>query len=211
MVLVVGAGHFGERALRELSRLRPDWPLVAVDRDESVLLPWRAMGVETRLGDALEALDGLLEETHPEWVVPAVPFHLAHSWAMFRLGESPGARRIPVPQDLDLPNPLPAASGDLYTSYATFRCPEHCPEPRGKCFATGERRPVPLFQVLSRMQASGHRVAGLRSRQLGPGVGGYPAAEFRALPNRLASKPGNWLLFTACKCHGVLSGLRVDR
>ncbi len=210
-VLVAGIGRFGSRALRELRERHPRWKLLAVDSDPAKLTPWKGRGIETHAGDAVEILDAMMERCPPRWVVAAVPFHLAHAWLMHRLSSrGPSAQRIPVPGDLPVPNPIRGAAGDLYGSYATFLCPEHCPEPRGRCSVTGEERPVPLFRLLSRLRPSGYRVIGIRSYQLAPGVGGCRAEEMMGLCEAVEASPGDLIVYTACRCHGVLSGLRVS-
>jgi hypothetical protein len=209
-VLVVGVGHFGGRALGELRRLHPRQRLLAVDQEARALEPWRGQGVEVHQGEAVTLLDRLLETAPPRWVVAAVPFHLAYAWATQRLSRARRVKRIPLPQGLPIPNPLWGASGDVYSSFATFVCPEHCPEPKGRCTATGERRPHPLFQLLADLELPGFRVLGLRSHQLAAGVGGYLVVELWRLLEAAEASPGNVILYTACQCHGVLSGLRVD-
>ncbi|MGQ9653545.1 MAG: potassium transporter [Thermodesulfobacteriota bacterium] len=209
-VLVAGTGRFGSRALRELRGRHPRWKLLAVDKKMEALQFWTGQGVETHPGDAVEILDAVMGRSPPRWVVAAVPFHLAHAWLMYRLSSrGRGAQKIPVPGDLPVPNPILGATGDLYASYATFLCPEHCPEPRGRCSVTGEERPMPLFRLLSRLRPSGYTVIGIRSYQLAPGVGGCRAEEMMGLCEAVEAAAGDLLVYTACRCHGVLSGLRV--
>jgi hypothetical protein len=207
--LVVGAGRFGSRALRSLQRLHPDWRLTVVDRAPQVLAPWRDCGVMIREGDAVEVLDRLLQAEAPEWIVPAVPFHLAFVWLCRRLSYSHPVERAPIPPDLPVPNPLAGPQGDLYTSFAGFICPEDCPEPRGTCTVTGERRTLPLFELLRDLAIPDYRTLGLRSHQLGPGVGGYRSRELRCLLAAANGFEGDLAVYTACRCHGVLSGMRI--
>ncbi len=211
-VLVAGVGRFGSRALRELRERHPRWKLMAVDREAAALHPWTGQGIETHPGDAVEILDALMGRCPPRWVVAAVPFHLAHAWLIYRLSmHGRGAQRIAVPGDLPVPNRIPGATGDLYGSYATFLCPEHCPEPRGRCSVTGQERPVPLFRLLSRLRPPGYKVLGIRSHQLAPGVGGCRGEEMMRLCQAVEAASGDMIVYTACRCHGVLSGLRVGR
>ena len=60
------------------------------------------------------------------------------------------------------------------------------------------------------MEAPGRTTAVLRSHQLAPGVGGYRAAELLGLRDRLAAQGGDWLLATACRCHGVAGSLGLQ-
>lgn len=208
-VLVVGGGHFGSRAVEVLLARKRPWRLGVVDLKAEPVARLGGRGVKVLVGDALQVLDRLMEAGPPRWIVPAVPFHLGHAWVLRRLSRHGMAHKIPVPQPLQVPNPLQGQHLDLYASYATFRCPEHCTEPKGTCTVTGLPRPAPLYAVLSSLQVPGYMVAGLRSRQLGPGVGGVLAQDLLCLLEKVREKPGRWILYTACRCHGVLSGLEV--
>jgi hypothetical protein len=207
--LVVGAGRFGSRAINELKRRYPHQRLLAIDRNPRPLEPWRDRNVEVHVGESVEILDLLLAEKAPLWLIPAVPTHLALDWVMRRLSPHHMVTRIPVPDRLIVPNPHRGPHGDLHCSYATFLCPEDCVEPKDKCTVTGERREQPLFQLLGRLKVPGFRVFGLRSRQLAPGVGGYLTWDLQALSEAIGGTGGDVLIYTACRCHGVLSGLRV--
>ena len=46
------------------------------------------------------------------------------------------------------------------------------------------------------------RVGVLRSIQLAPGVGGLPVHEMLQLKQEVGRLGGEWLLATACRCHG---------
>lgn len=206
-LLVVGGGHFGSRAVEVLKTARRPWKIALVDLKAEIPARFESLGVTPLVGDGVQVLDRLMEAGQLKWIVPAVPFHLAHAWVLRKLSGQARAQKTPVPQPLSIPNPLQGQDQDLYASYANFRCPEHCLEPRKACVVTGLPRPAPLYQVLSSLEVAGHRVAGLRSRQLGPGVGGILARELLSILQRIRENPGRWILFTACRCHGVLSGL----
>lgn len=181
-----------------------------VDLERSRLRPLVSESTEVRQADAVELLEEFMEREALRWVVPAVPFHLAHAWIMRVLSKDQAVRRAKVPHELPVPNPLVGAEGDLYASYATFRCPEHCTEPRGRCTVTGEKRPVPLFKLLERLEVGTHTVVGIRSYQLGPGVGGLRRKDLSGLLERVRVARGPLIIFTACRCHGVLSALEFS-
>jgi hypothetical protein len=89
-------------------------------------------------------------------------------------------------------------------------CPEDCPEPEDGCTVTGEIRP-PLFGVMADLPVPGFEVHVIRSRQLAPGVGGYRIADLKALQGRVLGRPGvKWLVGTACRCHGTITGLEIE-
>lgn len=208
-VLVVGGGHFGSRAVKLLASRKKPWRLALVDLEAEQVARLKDFGVEGLVGDGVAVLDRLLQAGSLKWIVPAVPFHLAHAWVLRRVSGKRKAGKIPVPQGLAVPNPLQGPDGELYTSYATFRCPEHCTEPKEVCTVTGLPRPDPLYRVLGSLRVPGYKVTGMRSHQLGPGVGGILAKELLSVLERVGQGPGRWILFTACRCHGVLSGLEI--
>ncbi len=208
-MLVVGGGHFGSRALEILARRRRPWRIALVDLEAEKVARLCRGAVMGFWGDGVEVLDGLMEKGSLKWVVPAVPFHLAHEWILRRLSRENRGRKIPLPRGLRVPNPIHGQNMDLYSSYATFLCPEHCTEPREMCPVTGLGRPVPLYSLLGGLEAPGFRVSGLRSYQLGPGIGGLRAGDLLSLLETVRGSAGKWILFTACRCHGVLSGLET--
>jgi hypothetical protein len=211
LVVVIGGGGFGERAARILSS-DSNQPVWVVERDGECApslsnLPVRLMrrdGVEF----LAEALPRLADEDR---IVPAVPFHLAAEWLRRTLGSTKNVRVVPVPEALGqvLPHTWIAGDGSLLVSHADFLCPEDCPEPEDGCTVTGEVR-TPLYDLFAGLDAPGFEVHVIRSRQLAPGLGGYSAADLRELRDRVLGGPGKkWLVGTACRCHGTLTGLEV--
>ena len=209
-LLVLGAGHFGQRAVTLLSK-RVKGKVWVIDKDWQSLEQVTEPNVERVQTDAVEFLlskaKSLPEETH---IVPAVPFHLAYEFAKRTVRRTLATRSLPVPLDLKkaLPYVWEGADGSFLVSYANFRCPDNCPEPL-YCTVTGEKRDKPLFTLLRELRADGFRVYIIRSRQMAPGVGGYDLADLLRLCFALERGPGKWLVGTACKCHGVLSGLEI--
>jgi hypothetical protein len=214
----LGAGRFGLLALERLSFGRPDREFLVVDRDERALA--RAVGPRRscRLAEGVGFLAERLGERcgspdadptgPPSWIVPALPLHVAAEWCLH--GQPPdGLRRLAPPPELAsrVPNPVPGLHGDLYVSQADFLCPDDCPEPRGRCTATGRPRGAALFDLLGRLELPGHAWVVLRSRQLGRGVGGYRASELLSLRARVARATGPSLVATACRCHGVITAI----
>lgn len=150
-----------------------------------------------------------LEES--TWIIPAVPIHVACQWILLKLNESGHASPVPVPPVVDeqVPNPLRTPGGTLYTSYATFRCPDSCSEPDAICTQTGKPRQGSLFDTIARIAAPPFLVTVVRSRQLAPGVGGYTAGHLREALKRVEEAPQDLhLIATSCRCHGVIDGLQ---
>lgn len=212
-VLIVGAGQFGARAARLLSQ-RSKGTVWAVDRDADRLSGLERLGVKTVLCDGIAFLIEHFHRLSPfSLIVPALPLHLAVEWLKGRREGSFAVERDEFPRELEprLPHVWVGETGDRFVSYADFLCPSDCAEPAA-CTVTGEKRETPLYERLRRLEASGCGVYVVRSRQLAPGLGGYSAGELTKLSGTLSETgPEKWLLGTACKCHGVLTAVRVRR
>jgi hypothetical protein len=207
---VIGAGRFGRRAAARLRDQSPASRIVVADRDESALqgLP---PGIPGLLGDGLSLLRQSLDEEGVDWIVPAVPFHLAFEFILAEFAPR-GARRTAVPDLPGLPHPSRGRAGDLCTSVASFLCPDDCVEPEDRCTVSGEHRSQVLYETLKCVTDSWDSHV-IRSHQLGPGVGGIPPEclreVLRTLPlHRLPGRPV--LISTACRCHGIVSALTLN-
>ncbi len=209
--LIVGCGHFGQQAVLKLLRKAPHSRISVVDRNEKSLQKVIRLPVDTCLSDGTSFVRQLLSGSKPaDYIVPAVPFHLAFEVILSQL-KLLGARRSPVPSSHGLPHPAMGKRGDLYTSLADFLCPEDCPEPSPFCKVTGKKRPRPLFKSLEEWKGPFDSVV-IRSWQLGPGVGGFKTDGWKELINRIKKRSGTGslvLVSTACRCHGVTSALSI--
>ena len=209
--LIIGCGHFGSRAARTLLRKHPDSNITIVDKDEKAFQRVFDLPVESAVSDGLSYLDQvLLDGSSTDYIVPAVPYHLAFEFILLRL-KSLGAKRAKIPPIEGLPNPMIGKTGDLYTSFADLLCPVDCPEPSPFCSATGEKRPKPLFKILEELKGPFDSMV-MRSLQLGPGVGGYRPRVLLSLIETIKRRRGSnrpFLISTACRCHGVVSPLSV--
>lgn len=208
-IRILGAGRFGRLAAERLKPRFPGALLTVTDRDAAKIDEIaRELGIP---GDVQECIGSIsdIEPTDDLWVVPAVPVHVGFEWVVNQLQKVGEVRRLPVPQEVELevPNPIRAASGTLYASFATFVCPDYCSEPEEICTYTGKERPGNLYEVFGGVRASGFNTAVLRSWQLAPGVGGYPAGSLGELLARVGSRPGGYLVATSCRCHGVMDAL----
>jgi hypothetical protein len=213
-VLIVGAGHFGQRAVRILSG-RSKGPLYVVDKDRSQLDSVSDALVEPIVDDGVRFLVNNFSRLSPTTIiVPAVPVHLAFEWLTTYLSDSFRIKRIAVPEGIrpSLPHTWQTADGSLLVSYADFRCPDDCPEPADYCTVTGKKRGKPLFQLLREMEITNFGVHIIRSRQLAPGLGGYRVDILREMVSKITSQSiENWIVGTACKCHGTVSALEIHR
>ena len=210
--LIIGCGFFGRRALRKLLEKDPAAKIHVVDKDEEAIRAIAHLPVEASVEEGVSFLSRCLHQNRNGYVVPAVPIHLAFEFILSRARKY-GWHRGRVPSLPGLPNTVRGEKGDLFTSMAAFHCPDNCPEPPRHCTVTGEKRSKPLYRILRNLPNTlPSRV--IRSRQLGPGVGGFKAKELLNLLEELQGikLPGQPVLIsTACRCHGVTSALTFQR
>jgi hypothetical protein len=206
---ILGAGRFGRLAVERLLARREPPQLVVVDQNPDKLILLADLPLERVNEDVLDFLRANLEE-RPDWIVPAVPIHVAFVWLAAELGGVGQVEMLPVPITVDaqVPNPWRDGKGGLYTSVAAFRCPDNCSEPRDRCTATGLRRSDDLFALLARIRVPGSVPLVVRSHQLAAGVGGYRPSALRRLVRGAEAATGSVFVATACRCHGVIHALR---
>ncbi len=210
IVWIIGAGRFGRIALERLSDRESDRRFVVVDPAMEGVEPSKQIDCNFIREEGVAFLkENLVLGCEPDWIIPALPRHLAAEWCLAVLG-SQGLRRTALPESLSnvLPNPIWGDTGDVYVSFADFLCPDDCPEPRDHCFATGKRRKTPMFDLLANLSVPGFTPLTIRSRQLAPGVGGYRPAQLFDLLENVRQAENDLILATACRCHGVLTGVR---
>jgi hypothetical protein len=206
---ILGAGRFGRLAVERLLARREPPHLVVVDQNPDKLLLLGDRPVERVNQDVLGFLSANLEEG-PDWIVPAVPIHVAFVWLSAELAGVGQVEILPVPITVDaqVPNAWRDGKGGVYTSVATFRCPDNCREPRDRCTATGLRRADNLFAMLAGIRVFGSVSLVVRSHQLAAGVGGYRPSALRHLLRGAEAARQLVLVATACRCHGVIHALR---
>ena len=207
--LIIGCGHFGSRAVEKLLKRNPHSKITVVDKKKGPLHRISHLPVETTLCDGRLFLNRSLSKRPLfDYIIPAVPFHLAFEFILSQL-KPLGAKRVKVPPLLGLPNPMKGKNGDLYTSIADFLCPEDCPEPARYCTVTRKKREKPLYQILKELQGPFESKV-IRSKQLGLGVGGYLSEELLKTVREIKKVGASdrlILISTACRCHSVTSAL----
>jgi len=209
--LILGAGTFGRLALERLARQDAAASFVVVDRDP-MALAMRADGVPGRMPVPVEAVAFLVQHLRGDgrwdWIIPMVPVHVAYHWLLAGPLAGSDWRPASVPEALAelIPGGRRGPQGELYLSRARNLCPDDCAEPE-VCPVTGESRDPPLYQELASLQVPGYEIKIIPSRQLAPGVGGYPPWRLLDLARDMGALKGNVLIATACRCHGVIHGL----
>ena len=210
-IFIIGAGHFGNRAARILSQ-ESNAPLFVVDVDENILSQVKGLPAKTIVYDGILFLVENYPVLNPlNTIVPAVPVHLAFEWLKCHLDRKFVIKKISVPGEIKplLPHTWLGSEESLLVSYADFVCPDDCPEPEF-CTVTGERRELPLHDLLSHLDLLDFHVHIIRSHQLAPGLGGYKVGDLKTAAEKIIrDEAGKWLLGTACKCHGILTALEI--
>ncbi|RPI80077.1 MAG: hypothetical protein EHM45_00390, partial [Desulfobacteraceae bacterium] len=189
-ILIIGAGHFGERAVRMLNA-GPQKPLLVIDRDENQLAKISDLNVTKVLADGVQFLSDHYAWINPSnMIVPAIPVHLALEWLKRHLQEKHQGyyvKLLPIPKETPtaLPHTWDGQDGSLLISFADFKCPDDCPEPAEACTVTGERRSKPLHALLAEINRPEYETHVIVSRQLAPGLGGYAFVELQRLLHKV--------------------------
>ncbi len=127
--LIIGCGHFGSRAVEKLLQKNPRSRIIVVDKSKKALQKVSKLSVKTVVSDGTLYLAQFLSGGNKtDYIIPAVPYHLAFKFILSHL-KPLGCKRERVPALSELPNPMIGKTGDLYTSLSDFLCPEDCPEP----------------------------------------------------------------------------------
>ena len=211
-IWILGAGRFGRKAVDTLLKQETKWSITVIDRSAGRL---NLAGVSCICSDAVDWLMAHFSIPSPaaEMIVPAIPVHVAAEWLRRTLQE----KEIRVkPADLpetyvqSLPNPIRAGSSKAYASFAEVICPESCDEPESYCYLTGEKREMPLFELMKKVESPGFTSLVVRSYQLSAGVGGiYTAHLCDLLDSAIKIQKGTVIVGTACRCHGVVDCLKI--
>ena len=213
---IIGGGKFGSRAAHYLSGKHKDARILLIDSNPDTLEGWKEP-VDTVQADGITYLKHHLDDgnkmTMPDWIVPAIPIHVAFEWIRCTLKTNLHVTPISVPENLAsfVPNPVWGKEGELYMSYAKFTCPEDCIEPQDLCTVSGKPRKTDLYHVLEKVKIADFRSVVIRSHQLAPGVGGYPAQALLNARNEIGLSEGKVFVSTACCCHGVVHALSVKK
>ena len=207
--LIIGCGHFGSRAAKQLLRKKSHPKILAVDKNREAVKKLSHLPVEIFVDDGLSYLNQFLSEGQTvNYLIPSVPFHLAFEFILLRLKPF-GARKAKVPSLSSLPNPEIGKAGDLYTSLSDFLCPEDCPEPSRYCTVTKKRRQEPLYKILRDLKGPFESQV-IISQPLAIGVGGFQSKELLALLEDVKKQKNShdlFLISTASRCHAVTSAL----
>jgi hypothetical protein len=210
--LILGAGKFGRLALARLARQEAQASFVVVECRPEALAAARGLAipkVEWVAAEVSAFLAANLKDDPPwDWLIPMAPVHVAYAWLL--AGPLKGWKTVAVPEELGQLAKVGfrGPEGQLYLSRAAHLCPDDCFEPDSVCPVSGESRQAPLSAELAAVNLPGWSIRVIPSRQLAPGVGGYPPEALLALGRELTGLAGKVLVATACRCHGVVHGIK---
>jgi hypothetical protein len=194
-IWILGAGRFGLKAAKVLSRKNKRAEITVIEKNSEICRQVEMPDFKTVCMDGIEYLGQNLKSIdYPDWIIPAIPVHVAYEWVRLKIKKNYILKTTPVPEELiiSLPNVFKGKKDEIYMSIAD----------------TGKPRPLTLYKKLESIKHDNFRSVVVRSRQLSPGIGGYsPGALFHALDVIKASATPV-LLSTACRCHGVMHAFR---
>lgn len=208
-IWLLGAGKFGQLALERIIRCFPQVEITLVDVRAQVT---GAEGVTVVCEEGISWLaDNMQREETADMIIPCLPVHMVAEWMKLKISANYEVSAVPLPTHLvaRLPSPIKNGESQLYLSHAEFLCPDNCGEPEIFCTSTGKERAEDMFHLLANIDELPYIPFVVRSYQLLPGVGGiYPEDMWNLLDrvHNCLNKP--LLIATACRCHGVLDGLR---
>jgi len=208
-IWIIGLGQFGCIAFQRLSETLKDGNFVLVDPVAENILKCKGPAATLRISDGVKFLERHLKKGRkPDWIIPALPLHLAAEWILLYLRPK-RLRRIPLPSEIEtlVPNPIRGSEGNIYVSHADFKCPADCEEPRDICTITRKARKQDMFELLGNLDIEPFKALTIQSHQLGPGIGGYRPDQLFELKKKVEQTRGPVLVSTACRCHGVITGL----
>jgi hypothetical protein len=207
-VFIVGFGKFGQLALPKINKRWPEARIWIVDPVPERLTRRGKFSAIRVLDKGEDFLWKHQDHLAPEdWIIPAVPFHLAGDWVKRVLSRNGAVRKIKPPRNLGQGLPFTLyLQKDFYVSLSDFVCPENCPSPQGICFKTRDPRPRRLREILATQPLPRGSLEILESHQLAPGLGGFTFGELKRIGEILLRTDPPLFLATACPCHGVISG-----
>ncbi|MFO7962394.1 MAG: NAD-binding protein [Desulfobacterales bacterium] len=213
-VWIIGGGKFGRRAADAFHRKNAGPSITVFETNPEKIRTLENRGIRAVCTDGIAFLAAkMTKDYRPDWIIPAVPVHVAFQWIRCKLSEVYDIVPVAVPEIIRsrLPNPIDGNPGELYVSIADFICPDNCPAPENVCTITRKPRPFDVYSRIEMLKTPELTPVVIQSRQLGPGVGGYtPGALFDALES-VGRLDTGILLATACRCHGVIQAFKTKK
>jgi len=215
-IWILGYGQFGSHAAKLfLEKGKPQPTITVVDSEPKENV---AFGIDYIQADGIQwFIDNFHQNSTVGRIIPALPVHLAAEWLKGRLIlTEKTVSSYPIPEDIipHLPHPYRLSDACYAISHADFLCPPDCDEPEETCTVTGKPRPTPLYELVGELanKIALEKIAihTIESRQFAAGVGGFsPADLWQLFESVKQSGQSIFLVCTACKCHGIITGFTV--
>lgn len=210
-VWILGGGQFGLHAAKQLHRVNPTVHIVIVEQQPKDHFPSYVKIVQA---EAVEWLySALTPECDVDKIVPALPIHLAAEWLKYsltKMGMKSSSFYLSDQFIANLPNPYRITDSEVAVSHADFLCPVDCDESGKCCTFTRLAREEDLYQLLGKIVCGDEQPVIIRSRQFAAGVGGFFSTDLFHMRDKIVTcRQKKILLGTACRCHGIVSGIHI--
>jgi len=231
LVVCLGGGYFGAKAARLGRECKARTLIIDTNPDcaareivDVVLTEPRTIKagqVSLIIGDAMEILSGILKGETPKWIIPAVPGHslgkFVSSWLRAKGLKVASGGDLLTEVLAGLPHRLVLSadekSGILISSYMAkgLRCKSDCSQLR-ICPVTKRKKPAPMYELLKFSVSEAVDYYKIFVSRQFDGAGGVPGAEVKKTLKYLASltPPYSLAIGVSCRCHGILSLLKVE-
>lgn len=200
MDIIVGGGKFGVRAAEYLSAKGRDFVVLDISKDCEAARRYKNKFLQAKV----EELPRFAEKIKPDWIFTTAPVHVVAEAIKDRFG--PWNDKLnEIMAGFPMKVVVSAGKGSVVVSYNRDSiCIENCSAP-DICPVTKLKRPCAMFELI-KFASPEARV--LISYQLAPGIGAIKGEEFLAVVEE-AKKAEKIIVATACKCHGVVTALRI--
>jgi hypothetical protein len=212
MDLIIGGGKYGCKAIDHLRQKHKSF--VVVDLDSNCLAVQRfalksslsisSQGEHFVVGGLPKALE-LIDCLKPEYIFPTAPLHIAAEMAKIKFNLSPWSEAINgiLPR---LPEVvvLEAGKGKMILSFnRDHNCLDNCAMPE-VCPSSGTKKPCTMTRL---MRFACPEAFILISHSMAPGMGALKGSELSKFFDWAKTKE-NFVVGTACDCHGVFSAFQ---
>ena len=214
MNVIVGGGRYGCEAIEFLQEKKKNF--IIVDKDPNCLAIKRFslkasdhMNSEGNYfihGGLPEALE-LIEKLKPEYVFPTAPIHLAADLARIKFKLKPWNEGInAILPKLPEVVILQEGRGKIVVSFnRDHSCIDKCAMPT-VCPSSGIRKPCTMIEL---MRFASPDAFILISYSMAPGIGALKGAELADFFS-WTKKRKNFIVATACDCHGVFDAFQNE-
>ncbi len=239
IIVVIGGGHFGSKAATFTKKKRAR--TIIIDKNPQCEAMFVADIIDKHfeaenfqnikegevvlvVNEGIRFLIDIFSFVIPDWVVPAIPIHMAgllvKKWLerKNRIVKNWNEKFSQVLKGLPRNIVVTAdeTSAVIVTSYMAKNkiCVTNCPAPPDTCLSTGRLKPAPMYKMLEFAVWNIPQFSKIFiSRQLGVEVGAVSGQELFDVITGIEnlSLPSSLAIGTACRCHGVLNLFKISK